>query len=81
MTELEKYEKVNSCETVEELKQAILELGGDIGVILGRENCFDAKRMSDKCGLVFQGKLEPNILTRNYGIRQQMFYLMYYSKE
>ena len=81
MTDLEKYEKVNSCETVEELEQAIIEIGKELNnTILGRKYCFDSKRMASRCKDVFDGKLNPEVLTRNYGIRQQMFYLIHYKE-
>lgn len=81
MTELEKYEKVNSCETVEELEQAILEIGKELNnTILGRKYSYSSETMASYCKDVFNGKLSANLLTRNYGIRQQMFYLMFYIK-
>lgn len=80
MSELEKYELVNSCETVKELEEAILKLADEDGMITGRTKKFNAEMMSKKVWLVVN-QIEPaNRLTRNYGIRQQALYLQYYER-
>lgn len=80
MSELEKYELVNSCETVKELEEAILKLADEDGMIGGRTKKFNAELMSKKVWLVVN-QIEPaNRLTRNYGIRQQALYLQYYER-
>jgi hypothetical protein len=80
MTELEKYELVNKCETVEELANAILKVSGGIE-IKGRQQNFDAEKMSKRVDQVINGNLIPNVLTRQYGIRQQALYLKYYNAD
>ena len=77
MTELEKYEIVNKCETVEELADAILKVSGGI-VIEGRQTSFDAEKMSKRVSQVINEDLIPNCLTRQYGIRQQALYIKFY---
>ncbi len=74
---LQNYENVNQCETLEQLSKIILELADEDGMIQGRFNKFDAKRMSDRC-LKFNS-YAPNVLTREYGIRQQAMYISYYN--
>ena len=78
MTELEKYELVNKCETVEELAKAILVVSGGIE-IEGRSRKFDAEKMSKAVNLVVNYSAPANILTRQYDIRQQALYIQYYN--
>lgn len=80
MSELEKYELVNKCETIEELRYAILQLSNDNNQIEGRERFFNGERMSDNVLNVVNGYGSPNLLTRKYGIRQQALYIKYYEK-
>ena len=42
MTDLEKYELVNSCESIQELQNAILKIG-ESGMIEGRKITFNAE--------------------------------------
>jgi hypothetical protein len=77
--ELGKYQAVNSADTVESLKEAIMACS-DGGIITGREMQFDAKRMCDNLELYMRDAspvtgLQANTLTRNWGIRQQAIYL------
>lgn len=80
MNELEKYERVNSCETIEELQQCILNFAIN-GIIQGRTREFDANKMAENALHYYNddsGDLWPNVMTREYGIRQQAMYLKYY---
>lgn len=78
MTELEKYELVNSCETGQELKDAMLKISdSDNGVIRGRVRDFDGNRMAGYVHLVINEGAPANLLTRTYGIRQQAIYVAY----
>ena len=78
MTELEKYELVNSCETGPELKDALLKISNlDNGVIKGRIRNFDGERMAGYVHLVINEGAPANLLTRTYGIRQQAIYIAY----
>ena len=79
MEELEKYELVNKCETIEELVQTIILLSDDMGMIKGRDREFDARQMAENCYLVCNKNYSPNLLTREYGIRQQALYIRYYN--
>jgi hypothetical protein len=74
-SELEKYDAVNSCETLEELANVIRDMGVD-GMIQGRTKVFKAEEMALYCEN-FDLELH-NLLTREYGIRQQAMYILFY---
>lgn len=79
MTDLEKYELVNSCETVEALEAAILTFTDpETGRIQGRRRNFDGATMASSVRPIVEGNGWPNSLTREFGIRQQALYLKYY---
>jgi hypothetical protein len=73
------YDKVNKAETFEELSIAILGCADDDGNIQGRERKFDAAEMAQRC-VQFKELNQPNLLTREYGIRQQAIYLERYDR-
>lgn len=79
MKEVEKWKLVNKTKTIEELHDAILEISikreGWAPIIQGREKSFDAKKMASYVDGVVKGELPPNLLTREYGIRQQAIFL------
>jgi hypothetical protein len=77
MTELEKYQKVNECETLGELASVIESFADENGMIQGRTRIFDAKQMAHYC-INFK-EYPPNMLTREYGIRQQAMCIIYYN--
>lgn len=78
MTDLEKFQAVNVCETTEALKKAIISFADSNGEIQGRRKTFNADRMANKVDGVVNKQLSPNNLTREFGIRQQALYLSYY---
>lgn len=80
MTELEKYQAVNQCETAEELGNVISKLADSEGKIQGRVEKFDSITMLIGLEMYMEDRMYPNILTREYGIRQQAMYLKYYTK-
>ena len=79
MTELEKFQKVNKCETVEELANVVLSFADEHEMIQGRKRLFDANKMAFAVRLVVSGDVIPNALTREFGIRQQALYIKYYN--
>lgn len=82
MTDLEKYNLVNNCETPEELEAAILALANDQGVIQGKTRIFNARKMADLTKAFIADKtdaLPATVVTRNWGLRQQAIYLKYYN--
>jgi hypothetical protein len=77
MTDLEKYELVNKAESIKELEDAILAFADDYGEIQGRTRSFNAAKMSSYVESVVKGSW-ANVLTREFGIRQQALYLREY---
>ena len=79
--ELDKYQLVNRCQTIEALENAIMAIGSENnGMIHGRTRLFSAKNMSSYVREVVSLALPANLLTRNYGIRQQALYLSFFIK-
>lgn len=78
MTHLDKFEMVNLCETTEELTNALRSIADqETGIIKGRLREFDAQRMAGYVSLVIHEAAPANLLTREFGIRQQALYLRY----
>ena len=77
MSKLKIYEAVNKCETFEELAKVIESLANDDGMIQGRKREFNAAKMAEACRS-FTTARAPNVLTREFGIRQQALYIQYY---
>lgn len=75
MNELEKYEAVNKSKNLKELADVIRSFAID-GMIQGRTRRFDAEKMAEHCESYNLRK--HNILTREYGIRQQAMMLLFY---
>ena len=78
MTETEKYQLINQCETHSELREAILNIAEE-GMIKGKKRDFDAQKMADRLLQIMAKERPLNNLTRSYGIRQQAVYLMFYA--
>lgn len=77
MTDLQKYEVINSCDNLEDLASFIERFADGDGMIQGRTQKFSASKMA-KAARNFDNHI-PNNLTRNWGIRQQAMYIAYYS--
>ena len=75
MTELQKWQKVNQCETQAELADLILKFADNEGMIHGRERKFDASKMVIGLQFFMDNEVQSNVLTREFGIRQQAIYL------
>jgi hypothetical protein len=73
--ELKKWIKINECETAEDLANAILSIADEEGEIQGRKKKFKAKKLAIFVEGVIVGVIPPNLLTREYGIRQQALYI------
>jgi hypothetical protein len=79
MTELEKYDLINTCETGEELQEAIdIIWEGKNGA--GRRGNMRPSVMREAVPQVCNGQALPNVLTRQYGLRQQAIYIAYYKQ-
>jgi hypothetical protein len=81
MTELERFQKVNQCETEEQLAAVILEFADESGMIQGRNTRFVAKVMSERVEGVVSLGFPANSLTREFGIRQQALYIKHYTQK
>jgi hypothetical protein len=82
MTELEKYEKVNKVETIQELEDVILSFADENGQIKGRTKTFNANKMATGArGYYNEVIMTPNVVTREYGLRQQLIYLTFYKNK
>jgi hypothetical protein len=79
MDELKKYQKVNQCETLEELALTIESFADVNGEIQGKTRHFNASKMAGFCRN-FHPSI-PELLTREFGIRQQAMYITHYIKK
>ena len=78
MTDLEKFTAVNLCETAKDLTKAIRLIADPAtGKVQGRVKEFDAQRMAGYVTFVVNEGAPANLLTREFGIRQQALYLRY----
>lgn len=75
--ELEKWQKVNSAETKEQLFEAVdfICADGTTGKL------FTADKLKRSINAAITGRFNANVVTRRYGLRQQVLYLMYYGIE
>lgn len=79
MTNEEKYNLINSCETTTELEEAIIAIS-DNNIIKGRQREFKADYMASFVRCIVNDSCDPRYLTRSFGIRQQALYLKHYAK-
>ena len=80
MTELEKWKLVNESDTSQNLAFVINKLADEDGMIQGRERKFDASKMIIGLKYFMSDEMPANVLTREYGIRQQAIYLKTFNK-
>lgn len=78
--ELEKWQKVNSAETKEQLFEAVDFICAD-GLIGTTGKSFTADKLKRSINAAITGRFNANVVTRRYGLRQQVLYLMYYGIE
>lgn len=79
MTELETWQLVNQAETQEQLAVIINKLTDPEGMIQGRAKKHNASQMIIGLNLYMKDQIASNILTREFGIRQQAIYLKHFS--
>lgn len=79
MEDLEKWQAVNACETLEDLAKVIESFSDENGDIQGRNKKFSANKMALCCKNYFD--IPKNTLTREFGIRQQAIYILYYTRK
>jgi hypothetical protein len=80
MTELEKWQAVNRCGTQAQLADLISKFADEEGMIQGRERKFDASKMIIGLSYFMVDEMPANVLTREFGIRQQAIYLKVFNK-
>ena len=80
MTELETWQMVNQAETTQDLAFIINKLADPEGMIQGRERKFDAAKMIIGLNYFMKDEMPVNVLTREFGIRQQAIYLKTFNK-
>lgn len=80
MTELQKWQAVNQCETQAQLADLITKFTDEDGMIQGRERKFDASKMIIGLSFFMEDETLANVLTREFGIRQQAIYLKTFNK-
>jgi hypothetical protein len=80
MTELEKWQAVNRCETQAQLADLISKFADQERMIQGRERKFDASKMIIGLSYFMVDEMPANVLTREFGIRQQAIYLKIFNK-
>ena len=80
MTELETWQLVNQAETKTQLAFIINKLADPEGMIHGRKREFDASKMIIGLDLFMKDVMPANVLTREFGIRQQAIYLKIFNK-
>lgn len=80
MTELQKWQAVNQCETQAQLADLIAKFSDKEGMIQGRERKFDASKMIIGLSFFMEDEAPANVLTREFGIRQQAIYLKTFNK-
>ena len=81
MNKLDKYELVNSCETIEELCDCIRKFSTNRGAISGKTRIFMSESMVKNAIEYYDDDMNivsPNGVTRMFGLRQQLMYLKYY---
>lgn len=78
-TELSRYQAVNKCETLKQLADVIRSFADKDGMIQGRTQKFNAETMARACESKVYATAAPNLLTRQWGIRQQALYILHYS--
>jgi hypothetical protein len=75
MSELEIWKAVNKCETPQQLKDQIMKMVDGEGMIQGRTRKFSAEEMAMGLDMYMKNEMPANVVTREYGLRQQAIYL------
>lgn len=81
MNDLIRYNAVNQTESLKELANVIRSFADEDGMIQGRKRKFNAERMAAICEGAVDVHIDEfkfNLLTRNWGIRQQAMMLDQY---
>lgn len=81
--EIKKWQKVNSSETKAQLFEAVDYICADEpnGLVGVTGLLFGADKLKRSINAALSRRAEANVVTRRYGLRQQVLYLMYYGEE
>lgn len=74
LTEVSKYQAIQNSKTAAQLCSAI----DRIGPVKGTKATFEPKKLKEIVQHIYQHSAPFNMLTRSYGLRQQLMYIMYY---
>lgn len=72
ISDIDKFELINKCETPAELRNAILRIGKEDSSILSRN---DLEYTANIASGIARGLYVSNLITKKYGIRQQAIYI------
>ena len=77
------YEKVSVCETFDELKEALTFIASlnNENVIVGRNKTYTLDKILFNLEMIRKSAFPYNVVTREYGIRQQVIYLKTYGEQ
>ena len=78
-----KWQKLNSSETKTQHFEAVDYICADEpnGLVGVTGLLFDADKLKRSINAALSMRAEANVVTRRYGLRQQVLYLMYYGEE
>lgn len=83
MNELEKYQRVANSETLEQLLKCLEDFADKDGMIQGRIRKIPVQSMINTMKLYHKANdfnINPNMATREYGIRGKLMELTFYQK-
>jgi len=72
LSDMQKTELINSCKTLEELKDAIAKVADEDGCIQGSRYCWPATQQQESVDKINMNRADYTRLTRTFGIRQKM---------
>jgi len=77
------YEKVSNCETFDELIDALAYIASlnEEGRIIGRNKDYSLQKILFNLSMIRVDAASYNVVTREYGIRQQVIYLKTYGEK
>ena len=78
MTEIQRWEFINQAETSKALAIAIRDIMDEDGMIQGRTRKFDGEKMIIGLDMFMKDEAPANVITREYGLRQQAIYLKHF---
>lgn len=76
MEDLERYQKINSTETREELFQTIADIADENGNVCG----LPVESLIINVNQYFKGMAPADVIPKEFGVRQQAMYLMFYGR-